>query len=77
MGISALIMVRWFAEYIQRGIEQGFRIGFHGEQASLSSHRRNMVSTAELPEVVDKYLKAEVSSKRIARIGPPEKWQSR
>ena len=26
---------KWFANYIHRGIEQGFRIGFHGEQASL------------------------------------------
>ena len=35
---------RWFAEYIVRGIKEGFRIGFHGNQDSLKSRMQNMVS---------------------------------
>ena len=50
---------KWFANYIHRGIEQGFRIGFHGEQASLVSHVKNMISAGEHQEVVDMYLKGE------------------
>lgn len=47
---------KWFADYILRGIEQGFRIGYHGSQNDLRSRRKNMVSVREHPVVVAKYL---------------------
>ena len=62
---------KWFADYILQGIEQGFRIGFHGSQDNLRS--KNMVSAREHPVVVAKYLGDEVCQKRVALMGPLEK----
>ena len=47
-------------------IEQGFRIGFHGDQANLRSRMRNMVSAMEHPVVVSEYLEGERSQKLAA-----------
>ena len=64
---------RWFVGFILRGIEHGFRIAFHGEQESLRTRMKTMVSAAEYPTVVDGYLEEELSQHRIARVGPLEK----
>ena len=64
---------KWFSGYILRGIEQGFRIGFHGDQANLRSRMRNMVSAMEHPVVVTEYLEGERSQKRIALVGTAER----
>ena len=55
-------------DYVLRGIEQGFRIGFHGNRDNLRARMKNMVSAKEHPVVVAKYLEDEVSRKRVALI---------
>ena len=62
---------RWFSAFILRGIEQGFRIGYHGEQETLRSRMTNMVSAAEHPLVVAQYLEGERRQKRVAVVGTP------
>ena len=57
-----------FAAYIIRGIEQGFRIGYNPHMVKLQPARVNMFSTAEQPEVVEKYLLEELSANRIVRV---------
>ena len=52
-----------------RGIELGFRIGFHGEHAGLTSCKRNLVSAADHPQVVTNYLKEEGELGRIRKVG--------
>ena len=64
---------RWFASYILRGIEEGFRIGFHGDHEKLRSRMKNMISAAEHPVVVDDYLEGERRHKRVAMVGTPER----
>ena len=58
----------WFAEYIVRGIRDGFRIGFRGDRASLRAGRKNMMSAMDHPEVVESYLSEEARLGRIMRI---------
>ena len=48
------------------GISQGFRLGFNNPTSSLKSARRNLSLAYEHPEVVDKYLEAEIVQCRIA-----------
>ena len=57
-----------FAAYILRGVEQGFRIGYNPHLVKLQPARANMFSTAEQPEVVEKYLLQELSANRIVHI---------
>ena len=59
---------RWFADYLIRGMREGFRIGFNRQACELKSVRRNMRSAEEFPEVVDAYLATETKAGRI--IGP-------
>lgn len=61
-----------FADYILRGIEFGFRIGFNSQRVSLKSRGKNMHSTREHPQVVSKYLEEEARLSRIVDIGPAE-----
>ena len=63
---------KWFAEFILRGIERGFRIGFQGEVKKLRSRLKNMVSAAEHPGVVANYLEEELQQGRIAKVGSVE-----
>ena len=58
---------RHFAEYLVRGLEEGFRIGFKAE-ASLQSASRNMSTAYTTPHVVSGYLDTECSLGRV--IGP-------
>lgn len=64
---------KWFASFIVKGVEQGFRIGFQGNQRGLQSAKRNMWSASEHPDIVSDYLENEVSLNKIARIGHPER----
>ncbi len=60
---------RVFADFLLRGMRQGFRVGFDWTAASqLKSAKRNMRSAQEVPEVVDQYLARERAAGRI--IGP-------
>ena len=69
--VTPLCMSRWqaalaahpdsrFSEYITRGINDGFRIGFDRRlKVALRSCRRNIPSTYEHPEIVSQYLSKE------------------
>ena len=64
---------KWFTDYIVRGIQQGFRIGFQGSRDQLRSCRRNMVSSREHPDVVEAYIANEVKAARLERVGSRDK----
>ena len=53
------------------GISQGFRIGFNMPKAGLKSARRNLTGALQHPDVVQEYLKCEVSNNRV--VGPFQK----
>ena len=57
-----------FAQYILRGIQQGFRIGFNRQAVQCRSAKRNMLSAEQNPEVVDQYLRKEWEAGRV--VGP-------
>ena len=59
---------RWYRDYIVQGLQLGFHIGFHGSRSHLRSAKRNIPSAYEYSEVVDKYLKEELSAGRL--VGP-------
>ena len=52
--------------YVIRGIEDGFRVGWEPSRAPLRSRSSNMRSASDHPEVVDKYLDSEVAAHRMA-----------
>ena len=54
-----------FAEYILRGIQAGFRIGFN---AGLMSRKGNLSSASDQPDVVEKYLHEELQARRLIRV---------
>jgi len=56
-----------FADYILRGLEQGFNVGFK-RGGRLQSCKKNMLSALEHPEVVQKYLQEECQMGRV--LGP-------
>lgn len=58
---------RLFVEYILRGLELGFHIGFDATH-SLQAASRNMVSAYATPQVVATYLQAECTLGRM--LGP-------
>ena len=58
---------RGFADYVLRGIREGFRVGFNRSQP-LSPAKRNMPSALQHPEVVEAYLGEERDAGRI--LGP-------
>ena len=47
-----------FANYILKGIEQGFRIDYHID-SPLQSAKHNMLSASQHQEIIDNYLKEE------------------
>ena len=61
-----------FAEYILRGIQNGFRIGFDMQLSSLKTRGSNMQSALEMPEVVTKYLQEEVARGRVVELTPED-----
>ena len=58
-----------FANFILRGISQGFRIGVH-EGQTFKPLRRNLKSAYDHPEVVTNYLQREETLGRLARLPP-------
>ena len=60
---------RTFVEFLLRGIQQGFRIGFNPKLVELKSNNRNMLSAWQHPEVVNAYLKEEVDANRMLLVG--------
>ena len=54
-----------FANYILKGIEQGFRIGCHVD-SPLQSAKHNMLSASQHQEIIDNYLKEECAKGRVA-----------
>jgi len=58
---------RLFAEYITRGIQHGFRVGFD-YSFPLRPARHNMPSAAAHPDVINKYVGDEIAGGRI--FGP-------
>ncbi len=59
-----------FRQYIERGIREGFRIGFQHGGVACKSAKRNMQSAYLNPGVIDEYLAKEVRLGRVA--GPLE-----
>ena len=59
---------RAFALYIQRGIANGFRIGFEAGAAPLRPRGANMLSASEHAEVVERYLLDEVRANRVIKV---------
>ena len=55
-------------EYILRGLQLGFRIGFQHGKGMCTSAKSNMLSANQNPGVVDEYLQKEVRLGRV--IGP-------
>ena len=54
-----------FANYILKGIEQGFRIGCHVD-SPLQSAKQNMLSASQHQEIIDNYLKEECAKGHVA-----------
>jgi len=61
---------RLFVEYLLRGMQDGFRVGFHYGLLSCSSAGANMKSASDNPSVIDEYLDKEVKLGRV--LGPLE-----
>ena len=59
---------RAFTGYIVRGIQQGFRIGFHPGQCRLKTSPANMPSAEEYPEVVSEYIGQEVTQGQLVEL---------
>lgn len=73
---SPLILATWerelkthpdraFAEFILRGIKEGFRVGYESGKAELKQRVGNMISASEKPEVISEYLQNEMEMKRV------------
>ena len=56
------------AEFLIRGISEGFRLGFQHHDHQCSSAKDNMRSAVQNPRVVEEYLEKEVLAGRI--VGP-------
>ena len=54
------------AQFFLQGIQSGFRIGFSHTQVDLKSAKKNLRSTEDHPEVVERYLQKEVAEQRVA-----------
>lgn len=61
-----------FKEFILRGIELGFRIGYDAEHSSLKQRGGNMISAGEQPGVIEEYLRHELQAGRVIDMGSKE-----
>lgn len=59
---------REFVDYILRGLEEGFRLGFNYAECTPVSAKSNMQSATGRPVVIDNYLAKEVGLGRV--VGP-------
>ena len=62
-------MDKQFVEYILRGLQAGFRIGFQASTCKLHLTLDNLVSAATHPQVVSSYTAGEVELQQVACIG--------
>ena len=60
---------RSLAEWVSRGIRQGFRVGSQGQRNSLKATQQNLSSAKQHPQVVEKYLLEEKRSGRVVAAG--------
>ena len=60
-----------YAEFITRGIQYGFRIGFNYSLQNLKPCRKNLRSATKHLSVVDAYLRNEFSKNRLTCIQDP------
>ena len=59
---------RAFADFLLRGIGQGFRIGYSCNKATLKHNSKNMASARDRPGVVEKHIEAEESQGSIMEV---------
>ena len=59
-----------FRNFLVKGLQEGFRIGYDTNQIQLRSSRSNMASAREHPEVVQTYLQEELTQGRIGVVTP-------
>ena len=59
------------AEYLLRGLREGFRTGFEGKGVSWSA-RRNISSAEQSPNVVQKYLAKKKALGRVNVVNPED-----
>ena len=62
----ALYPDQQFAQYILKGLEEGFRIDFHYQQAYLKQHKANMV--IRNPSIVYEYLDTETHLNKVVKL---------
>ena len=63
------------AEYVLRGLGEGFRIGFDYENCSWRGAQSNMLSARQNAQVIDEYLRVEREKGRV--VGPADPEQCR
>lgn len=63
---------RELVEWMVRGIQQGFRVGFQQDPGVLKHTRQNLSSVRQHPEVVQEYLDKEQKMGRVFVVGKPE-----
>ena len=61
------VIDRDFSQYIQQGLAEGFRIGYNYSHSAHRSSTRNMLSSGQNPEVVDRYVEKEVKLGQVNR----------
>lgn len=59
-----------FVTWICEGIKLGFHTGFSDKEVELHSARSNMISAIEHPQIVTNYIKGELASHHLLRVGP-------
>ena len=61
-----------FANFLLRGIESGFRIGFNRNMVQLKSRHQNLISAVDHPQVVQAYLDNEIREEWVISLGSPQ-----
>ena len=56
------------AEFVGRGLKEGFRIGFDRRKVECRSAKRNMLSAESNPAVVNEYLAREMGHGRVVQV---------
>ncbi len=60
---------RQLVEWMVRGIQQGFRIGYQHDPRDLRQSKQNLSSVQQQPEVVQEYLDREQANGRVFTVG--------
>ena len=58
------------AEFVGRGLKEGFRIGFDRRKVECRSAKHNMLSAESNPAVVNEYLAKEIGHGRVVQVDP-------